>query len=85
MPRLRHITLSGRRLFWIVLRQSRNSMAHDRTCDRIHASHTHRPPTIRKLTKKGHFLRAADLIGQLGDPHYLRKPMRFTTNLKDWF
>jgi hypothetical protein len=32
--------------------------------------------------EEGMLVRAADLIGQLGDPHYLRKAMRFITNLK---
>src|SRR5258708_23301950 len=55
MLRLRHITLSGRSCScWIVLHQSRNSTPlglHARSDSRD--SHTHRPSTRRKLTKKG--------------------------------
>jgi hypothetical protein len=34
------------------------------------------------IDEVGSLLRAADLIGQLGDPHYLRKANALTTNLK---
>ena len=38
-----------------------------------HDSHTHLPPARQEIDEEGALLRAADLIGQLGDPHYLRK------------
>src|SRR4051794_28793608 len=50
MPRLRHITLSGRSCTcWIVLQQSRNSMAHgSHVRSDSRDSLTHHPPTRRK-------------------------------------
>ena len=50
------------------VRKQRGSHARSDTRD----FHIHRRRTKRKLTKK-FTLTAANLIGQLGDPHYLRK------------
>jgi len=33
-------------------------------------------------SEEGSLVRAADLIGQLGDPHYCARPTRSTSNLK---
>jgi hypothetical protein len=40
------------------------------------------PGTDASDNEDGMLVRAADLIGQLGDPHNLRKPMRFITSSK---
>jgi hypothetical protein len=38
-----------------------------------------------EIDEEGALLRAADLIGQLGDPHYLRKANALSTNLRNTF
>ena len=74
-PRLRPITLSDRSCScWIVLRQSRNSTA-ARIARAIGFTRFpySSPIDENEIDEEGSLLRAADLIGQLGDPHYLRK------------
>ena len=73
MLRLRHITLSDRScLCWIVC-QGRLDAA--RIARAI--GFTQFPYSLSadndEIDEEGALLRAADLIGQLGDPHYLRK------------
>src|SRR6266567_3494425 len=72
-PHLLHITLSGRSCScWIALRQELDSARIARAigCTRFpYASTTDE----KGIDEEGALLRAADLIGQLGDPHYLRK------------
>src|SRR5215467_6008508 len=78
-PRLLHITLSGRScLYWIVLRQSREvdsaRIARAIEFTRFpYVSPTDGTEDEQGIDELGSLLRAADLIGQLGDPHYLRK------------
>ena len=73
MPRLHRITSIDRSCScWIGLRDRRARRAADRTCDRIHAL-PYAPETEESIDEEGALLRAADLIGQLGDPNYLRK------------
>jgi hypothetical protein len=66
-PRLRHITLSDRSCScWIVLRQSRSSMAHgSHVRSDSRNSRTHRRPRTRKLTKKGQAYVPAPAVGKI--------------------
>src|SRR5215471_7549405 len=56
---------------WIVLRRSRNATAHTSPVRSVSRDFRTRLPTrTRKgIDEEGALLRAADLIGQLGDPH----------------
>ena len=57
---------------WTGWRNRRTRRAADRPCDRIHEVPL-LPETEDSIDEEGSLLRAADLIGQLGDPQYLRK------------
>src|SRR2546423_2231809 len=76
-PHLLHITSNDRSCScWIVSRQSKNSTARaSRAQLGSRGFHTHHSPDDKKegIDEEASLLRAADLIGQLGDPHYLRK------------
>src|SRR5271166_412705 len=67
--RLRHIMLSGRScLCWIALCQARSS-----TLQELRVRSDSQSADENEIDEEGALLRAADLIGQLGYPHYLRK------------
>ena len=77
-PRLLHITLSGRScLCWIVAAVEEVDSARIARAIEFtrfpYVSPTDETEGEQGIDELGSLLRAADLIGQLGDPHYLRK------------
>ena len=76
-PRSRYITLARSKLFVLDRVAAIQELDGERIARAIGYTqfpYNHRRQRQRKLTKKkASLLRAANLIGQLGDPHYLEK------------